>query len=71
MSHLLLTLGAGAVLGLAFLRLKVPGGMMVGAMVGVAAFNIGTGLAHMPATARLAGQIPARPFIGASAKTYA
>lgn len=43
MSHLLLTLGAGAVLGLAFLRLKVPGGMMVGAMVGVAAFNIGTG----------------------------
>ena len=66
MSHLLLTLGAGAVLGLAFLRLKVPGGMMVGAMVGVAAFNIGTGLAYMPATARLAAQITAGAFIGAS-----
>ena len=44
MSHLLLTLGAGAVLGLAFLRLKVPGGMMVGAMVGVAAFTIAAAL---------------------------
>ena len=66
MSHLLLTLAAGAVLGLVFLRLKVPGGMMVGAMVGVAALNIGTGLAYMPAAARLAAQITAGAFIGAS-----
>ena len=41
---------------------------MVGAMVGVAAFNIGTGLAYMPATARLAAQITAGAFIGASVK---
>lgn len=45
-------------------RLKVPGGIMVGAIVGVAVLNIATGIAYMPPTAKVLAQIVAGAFIG-------
>lgn len=64
MLNFLLTILIGAVLGYVFLKLKVPGGMMVGSIVGVAVFNILTGIAYMPYTSRIAAQIIAGAFIG-------
>lgn len=64
MARLLLTLAVGGALGFLFFKLKVPGGMMVGALVGVTVLNIGTGLAYMPSMARMAAQITAGAFIG-------
>ena len=61
-----LTLAAASAVGFLFLKGKVPGGMMVGALVGTVVLNIGTGLACMPAVARTAAQITAGAFIGAS-----
>ena len=49
----LLTLFVGAAAGILFLKGKIPGGMMVGALVGTVILNIGTGLAYMPSTARM------------------
>ncbi len=66
MVRLLITLAVGAAVGLLFFKLKVPGGMMVGALVGVTALNIGTGLSYMPSEARMAAQITAGAFIGAT-----
>ena len=48
----LLTLFVGAAAGFLFLKGKIPGGMMVGALVGAVILNIGTDLAYMPSTAR-------------------
>ena len=64
----LLTLFVGAAAGFLFLKGKIPGGMMVGALVGTVILNIGTGLAYMPSTARMAAQITAGAFIGAAMK---
>lgn len=58
----------GAAIGLLFLKGKVPGGMMVGALVGTVLLNISTDFAYMPAAARMAAQITAGAFIGASIK---
>lgn len=66
MGQLVITLVVGAAVGLLFYKLKVPGGMMVGALVGVTALNIGTGMASMPSEARMAAQITAGAFIAAS-----
>ena len=64
----LLTLFVGAAAGFLFLKGKIPGGMMVGALVGAVILNIGTDLAYMPSTARMAAQITAGAFIGAAIK---
>lgn len=64
MLNFLLTLFIGVILGYVFLKLKVPGGMMVGSIVAVAIFNITTGMAYMPYSGRLAAQIIAGAFIG-------
>lgn len=63
-----LTLAVGAAVGFLFLKGKIPGGMMVGALVGAVALNISTDLAFMPSTARMAAQITAGAFIGATIK---
>ncbi len=61
-----LTLAAASAVGFLFLKKKVPGGVMVGALVGTVVLNIGTGLAYMPAAAKTIAQITAGAFIGAS-----
>ena len=45
-------------------KLKVPGGMMVGAVIGASAFNILTGQGYMHPLAKTAAQIAAGAFIG-------
>lgn len=64
MWQLLMTLAVGTLTGLLFYKWKVPGGMMVGALVGVTVLNITTGEADMPSVARMAAQITAGAFIG-------
>ena len=64
----LLTLIIGAAVGFLFLKGKIPGGMMVGALVGAVLFNVTTDMAYMPSTARMAAQITAGAFIGATVK---
>lgn len=62
--HLLLTLLIGGLFGLIINKLKVPGGLLVGAIVGVAALNIFFGTAYMPTQTKLFVQIIAGAFIG-------
>lgn len=64
MGTILLTLAVGAACGLLLLRLKVPGGMIVGAIIGTAALNIGFEAAYMPGIAKTIAQITAGSFIG-------
>lgn len=45
-------------------RLKVPGGIMVGAIIGVAVLNITFGIAYMPTAAKTLAQIVAGAYIG-------
>ena len=42
-----LTLAAASAVGFLFLKGKVPGGVMVGALVGTVVLNVGAGLAYM------------------------
>jgi membrane AbrB-like protein len=60
----MITLIIGALIGFVFFKLKVPGGMMVGAIVGVAIFNIITGNAYIPVEGKITAQIIAGAFIG-------
>ena len=60
---LLLTFLIGLAGGTLLFRLKVPGGMMVGAIVAVAALSIAAGRATMPSEAKLAAQSLAGAFI--------
>jgi membrane AbrB-like protein len=50
--------------GLAAFRLKIPAGLIIGSLVGVAALQIFTGAAALPANAKLFTQIVAGLFIG-------
>lgn len=50
--------------GFILYRLKVPGGIMVGAIIGVAALNIAFGTAYMPSAAKTLAQIVAGAYIG-------
>ena len=61
---LLLTCLCALALGLLFTRLKGPGGMMVGAVVGASAYNLLTGQAVAPTWTKVAAQIVAGAFIG-------
>ena len=60
---LLLTLAVGTVGGLLFFRLKVPGGMIVGALVAVAILNIAFEKAYLPPIARTLTQILAGGYV--------
>lgn len=60
----LLTMCVGALVGLVFKKCKVPGGLMIGAIVGVASLNIASGFAHMPYEGKLAAQMISGAFIG-------
>ncbi len=64
MLDLMLTIAVGLVSGYIVYRLKVPGGMMVGAIIGVSAMNIAFGTAWLPDGAKVAAQISAGAFIG-------
>lgn len=64
--YLILTLAVGAALGFLFYKLKVPGGYMVGAVVGVAVISIIWGAGYMPKDSKTFVQIIAGAFIGCS-----
>lgn len=64
MTNFILTILIGTLFGYIFLKLKVPGGMMVGSIIAVSILNITTGMAYMPATGRVISQIIAGAFIG-------
>lgn len=64
--QLIFTFAVAGICGYIMMKLKVPGGMMVGSIVGVAMLSILTGQAYMPATAKMAAQIAAGAFIGCS-----
>lgn len=66
MAQVLLTLAVGLGCGYLFFRLKFPGGLIVGAIIGVAALNIGFEAASFPTAARSLAQITAGSFIGCS-----
>ena len=63
MLTLMITFCVGLAGGVLFLRLKVPGGMMVGALVAVTAFNLCCSTAFMPTEAKVAAQSLAGAFI--------
>lgn len=62
----ILTFLTGLCCGTVFFKIKVPGGMMVGAVAGVAAMNIAFGKAFMPGEAKLFAQCLAGAFIACS-----
>jgi uncharacterized protein len=64
MTSLIITTVIGAIGGITALRLKVPAGAMVGAMLAVAIFNVLTGQAYMPQNVKIITQIAAGAFIG-------
>ena len=63
MVHLGITLIVGGTIGFLFLKLKVPGGMMVGALLAVSILSVCTDFAYMPSYVRVAAQITAGAFI--------
>ena len=65
---MLVTLLAGFTVGWLFDRVKVPGGMMVGAVVGACMLNLWTDLAQMPGIAKTAAQVVAGAYIGAGVR---
>lgn len=65
MVKLVITLIVGLMGGLTALRLKVPAGAMIGAMLSVAIFNIITGSAFLPQNVKIVTQMAAGAFIGA------
>ena len=62
----LLTLAAGGAAGLLFFRLKIPGGMLIGAVCGTLVLSLTLHCAVMPYPAKFAAQITAGTFIGCS-----
>lgn len=61
---LALTLSVALAAGILLVRMKVPGGMMVGAVLATTALHLGTGLAEVPYAARFVAQSVAGAFIG-------
>lgn len=64
----LLTIVVAIVGGKIAIRLKIPAGAMIGAMVSVSAFNLSFGIATMPAEYKILTQIATGAFIGARIK---
>lgn len=63
---LLLTLLIGALGGAVFFKLKVPAGMLVGAIFAVAVLSVATPYAAMPSFAKLCAQIITGAYIGST-----
>ena len=63
-ARILLTIVVGSVGGFFLYKLKVPGGFMVGAMLGVAIVNVASGQAFMPKATKIVVQIVAGAFVG-------
>ena len=66
--QILLTLACALAVGRLLDRLHVPGGMMVGAVIGACVLGVFTGQAAMPAPAKTIAQIIAGAFIGSGIK---
>ena len=66
LTDMFLVLAVGLISGYIFFKMKVPGGMMIGAIIGVAALNIFFGVSHLPSYVKQAAQITAGAFIGCS-----
>ena len=66
MQQILLTLAVGAAAGYLLFRLKFPGGLIVGAIIGTAALGICFDAAYIPGVTRTVAQITAGAFIGCS-----
>ena len=66
MTNIILTLIASLAVGWLFFKWKIPGGILVGGIVGTTILSLPTGMAEMPFTARLIAQIIAGAFIGSS-----
>ena len=64
MQNFIITLIIGVLVGYIFFKLKVPGGMMIGAIIGVSFFNIFTGMAYIPVEGKVVAQIIAGAYIG-------
>lgn len=65
MLRFLVTLAVCAAAGLLLKRLKVPGGMLVGALIGGAMLKVLTPYGYMPYAGRFAAQTAAGAYIGA------
>ncbi|NLJ65530.1 MAG: membrane-spanning protein [Christensenellaceae bacterium] len=61
---MLLTILSALIIGLVFYKLKVPGGLMIGAVIGACAYNVFSGDAYMPPEAKFVAQIAAGAFVG-------
>lgn len=64
MENIVLTLAASMAAGWLFYKMKVPGGILVGGIIGTTILSLITGRAEMPYLARLTAQIIAGAFIG-------
>lgn len=64
MFRFFITLLLAIAVGYAAYRAKIPGGFMVGAVLGSAALSISTGIAYMPGWTKIAAQVTAGAFIG-------
>ncbi|MBM9616368.1 AbrB family transcriptional regulator [Desulfobulbus rhabdoformis] len=62
--HVLITLLIGVAVGYLARKMKIPGGFLVGSLVGAAAYNIFFGAAYMPKESKTVIQIVAGGFIG-------
>jgi membrane AbrB-like protein len=60
------TLCVGSLAGLIAIRIRIPAGLMIGSLAGVACFNIISNLAFMPQSTTFVVQIIAGAFIGCS-----
>ncbi len=61
MLNIILTAVCALLLGAVMLRLKVPGGMIIGAILGAIILNVATGRAQMPYIVRFFAQSVAAP----------
>ncbi len=68
MIHLLITIVVSAISGYIGLKLKLPVGALLGAMFGVAFFNLFTGIVYMPSVAKIYVQMIAGTFLGLGVK---
>lgn len=64
--YLALTIISACAAGLLLYRLRVPGGMMIGAVIGACVLNLASGWAFMPSQAKTLAQIIAGACIGAN-----
>ncbi len=68
MLWIVLTVAVAAAGGLLMLKLRVPGGMLVGAIIGVVLLNMATGRAYIYPQTRMLAQVVSGCCIGAGIK---